>query len=221
MTGASTTKVDKRREKSSATRRALIEATIRSIAAHGLSKTTLSSVSDLSGMSRGLVGFHFKSKNQMLADTLQFLENEYDRAWRAQVVDVDLSPAAKVLASVDFDLEFVSEHPTYLSAWYAFWGEARGNQLYREIILPRDRVYVAHARTEIGKIIDEGNYQGISAEVVAVGLNAIINGLWLELHLDPEAFDFRQARAVYASYLAGLFPGHFPLSADRQGKATA
>ena len=41
------------------------------------------------------------------------------------------------------------------------------------------------------------------------------------LSLDPEAFDFSQARAVYASYLAGLFPRHFPLSADRQRKATA
>ena len=209
MAEAPAVKRDKRREKSSATRQALIEATIRSIATWGLSKTTLTSVSDLSGMSRGLVGFHFKSKGQMLIETLQFLENAYEREWYEKVVDVDLGPAQKLLACNDFDLDFALGHRTYLSVWFAFWGEAHGNELYREVSLPRDRAYVAHTRGQVEKLIAEGGYQGISAGVVAAGMNAITYGLWLDLHMDPEAFDAEQARGVANCYLAGLFPRHF------------
>ena len=209
MAEAPAVKRDKRREKSSATRQALIEATIRSIATWGLSKTTLTSVSDLSGMSRGLVGFHFKSKGQMLIETLQFLENAYERNWNETVVDVDLDPAKKLLACNDFDLDFALRHPTYLSVWFAFWGEARGNELYREVSLPRDRAYVAYTRGQVEKLIAEGGYQGISAGVVAAAMNALTYGLWLDIHMDPEAFDEEQARGVAHSYLAGLFPRHF------------
>ncbi len=201
-----TPKVDRRRARSKATKRALILATVRSLADRGLSSTTLTTVSALSGLSRGLVGFHFSSKAQMLADTLQFIEEEYDRSWRAAVKDPDLPPFERLAAWLDHDLTFVADNPHYLSAWFAFWGEARGNAIYREVILPRDRAYVAFALDQIKTLAETRGGLAVAPETLAQVLSATIVGLWLEVHLDPQAFDLEVSRQRCRSLLAAFFP---------------
>ena len=44
----------------------LILATIRSIARHGLSDTTVSTVSSEAGLSQGIINLHFQSKEKLL-----------------------------------------------------------------------------------------------------------------------------------------------------------
>ena len=51
----------------------LIEATIDSIAKRGFAETTLADVADGAGLSRGIVNFHFQSKEQLLVETLQMI----------------------------------------------------------------------------------------------------------------------------------------------------
>ena len=60
-------------------REQLIEATIETIAANGLSRTTLTEVANAAGLSHGLVNFHFQSKDRLLAETLLYLSEEYRR----------------------------------------------------------------------------------------------------------------------------------------------
>ena len=48
----------------------LIEATIDSLAKRGYSETTMADVADGAGLSRGIVNFHFESKEKLLVATL-------------------------------------------------------------------------------------------------------------------------------------------------------
>ena len=48
-------------------REQLIRSTIDSIARRGFAETTLANVADGAGLSRGIVNFHFKSKDALLA----------------------------------------------------------------------------------------------------------------------------------------------------------
>lgn len=208
--GTASVKIDRRRARSKVTRQALIMATVESLATRGLASTTLSTVSELSGMSRGLVGFHFSSKAQMLADTLQFIEAAYDRSWHDKVKDPDMPAFERLAAWLDHDLAFVADNPNYLSAWFAFWGEARGNALYREVILPRDRAYTAFIRAQISSLVKTSSPGQLSADDLAQLLSALVTGLWLEFHLDPVGFDFDTARARCAGLLSALFPHRAP-----------
>ena len=61
----------------------LIEATIDSLAKRGYSDTTLANVADGAGLSRGIVNFHFESKEKLLISTLQFMSDEYASHWNA------------------------------------------------------------------------------------------------------------------------------------------
>ena len=58
----------------------LIEATIDSLAKRGYAETTMADVADGAGLSRGIVNFHFESKEKLLIATLQHMSDEYSRA---------------------------------------------------------------------------------------------------------------------------------------------
>ena len=58
-------------------RQQLIDSTIATIGRRGYAKTTLTEVARNAGLSHGLINFHFKTKEQLLNDTLSFLMHEY------------------------------------------------------------------------------------------------------------------------------------------------
>ena len=60
----------------------LIDATIDSLAKRGYSETTMADVADGAGLSRGIVNFHFESKEKLLVATLQYMADEYSAHWR-------------------------------------------------------------------------------------------------------------------------------------------
>ena len=70
---------EKRRKASKEERKAqLIEATMRSIALHGLSDTTMATVVAEAGLSQGIVNLHFQSKERLLLETLAFVVDDLE-----------------------------------------------------------------------------------------------------------------------------------------------
>ena len=51
----------------------LIKATIRSIARHGLSLTTMATVAKEAKLSQGIINLHFQSKDRLLEETLRYV----------------------------------------------------------------------------------------------------------------------------------------------------
>src|SRR6476659_11089398 len=156
-------------DKSLSTRRQLIESTIKAIAAGGLQEATLTVVYDMSGISRGLVGYHFRSKDQMLKETLAYLADEYRSGWEATLTDPDASPEERLLGLIDFDLGTVVCSRSRVAVWYAFWGSVRTKQLYRDVCLPADREYMQLIATQIKALKREEQIQGLDADGIATG----------------------------------------------------
>ena len=111
----------------------LIKATIRSIAKHGLSVTTMATVSAEAGLSQGIINLHFKSKDRLLEETLLFIVDEYRTAWRKALQNSDGSAAERLatMMSVDFNKRICQRNK--LAVWFAFWGESRSRLTYRKI----------------------------------------------------------------------------------------
>src|SRR5690606_12335101 len=96
----------KGRKASKAVRRQqLIEATIDSLATRGFSGTTMADVTDGAGLSRGIVNFHFDSKETLLVETLRSLADEYSAHWRNALARARPDPASRLwaLVAADFD----------------------------------------------------------------------------------------------------------------------
>lgn len=187
----------------------LIKATIRSIAKHGLSVTTMSTVAKEAGLSQGIINLHFQSKERLLEETLRFVVDEYHAHWFKALENSGESAAEKLaaLAGMNFDKQVCQRNK--LAVWFAFWGESRSRPTYRKICSERDREYKQVLTELCEEIIDEGGYQ-VRADFVAFGLSAMNEGLWLDLLLIPADVTAEQARAVSLSYLQGIFPQHFP-----------
>src|SRR4051812_22169827 len=132
----------KGRKASKETRRQqLIEATIDSLARRGYSETTMADVADGAGLSRGIVNFHFESKEKLLVATLQYMADEYSQHWRAALQKAGDRSAHQLLTLVaaDFDRSICTKRK--LAAWCAFWGEAKSRPTYQSLCGARDAAY--------------------------------------------------------------------------------
>lgn len=204
-TKPATTRV-KRRDR---TRQDLINATIDSIASQGFAETTLEKVSKRAGVSRGLVNFHFVSKEKLLIATLEQLSEEYAAFWNRALEKADQDPVSQLAALVESDF-----HPRVctrkkVAVWYAFLGEARSRPTYTVVCNGWDRSFSTVMEERIKAIAELGGYTGIDYEVVARALGALIDSLWRDLMLSPKSFSREGSKAMCFRYLAGVFPRHF------------
>lgn len=190
-------------------RRQLIEASIRSIADYGLAGTTIATVAREAGLSQGIINLHFKTKERLLIETLRFLSDEYRNACSEAAAVAVNSPVDGLLAMVDLDFRRNICSRDKLAVWFAFWGERRFRPTYRRICAARDKSYDDMVRIMCAKLCEKGDYPDVEPALVADGLSALTDGLWLDLLVRPESMTRDLARRVTLSYLADTFPKHF------------
>ena len=198
-------------------RRQLIDATINSIAEHGIGGTTMTTVTELAGLSLGIVNFHFQSKQNLLEETLLFVAREHYEQWETAYRDAGLDASAKLLAIVDAHF-----HPRVftrkkLAVWYAFFGEVRRRAVYRSLVDDMDRERFEVTSQLCAEILAEGGYDAPPADHVARMLEALYDGLWLNTLMYPGKFTREGSRDQIRDYLATIFPRHF---APNPGPAT-
>ena len=77
---------------------------MRSIANHSLSETTVSTVLNEAGLSRGIINLHFQSKEKLLLGTLAHVVDEYKTLWEKALNNAGDSSAERLesLVRVDF-----------------------------------------------------------------------------------------------------------------------
>jgi TetR/AcrR family transcriptional repressor of bet genes len=199
-----------RRTASKETRRLqLIRATIKSIARNGLSDTTIATVSSEAKLSQGIINLHFQSKERLLIETLRHVADVYKDTWETALANAGPSSAEKLqdLVNVDFDKSVFDRNQ--IAVWFAFWSETKSRPTYRKLCAERDRGYEKVLTGLVAEIIEEGNYGPLDPAVVASGLAAITQGLWLDLLVSPRSMNREKAYGISQTYLACLFPKHF------------
>lgn len=200
----------------------LIRSTIESIAKRGFADTTLADVAMGAGLSTGIVNFHFKNKDTLLFETLRYLAEEYQNIWKRALDKAHPAAPEQLRALVLCDIDPVVCNRKKIATWYAFWGEAKSRPTYLKLCDSGDAEHFAAMQALCAKLIVDGEYAGLDADQVALGLEAITDGLWQDLLLDPKNFDRARARNICETFLASLFPKHFtlPQKADKHSTTT-
>jgi TetR/AcrR family transcriptional repressor of bet genes len=198
---------DKRRARGDETRFRILNSVLTIIATLGLSNSTLDRVAEHAGVSRGLVVFHFKSKQKLLQEGLDYLGRMYSEGWDTLAAgSEDLTTMEKILCLIDYDIRFIRDNPEYLSAFAAFWGESKGSALYRQQAVPRDQRHAKEVKELLAKHITEEGYEIRKLPLIIAGLNAMQFGFWIESHLDPKPDDYQTGIAAMKLFLANTFP---------------
>lgn len=198
----------------------LIEATIDSLAKRGYSETTMADVADGAGLSRGIVNFHFESKEKLLVATLQHMYDEYAAHWRGAYDKADPSPAArlKALIAADFDRPICNKRK--LAAWCAFWGEAKSRPTYQALCGARDEAYQRVFIDLCAALKQDAGY-GYEPRSMALGISAMLEGLWLRLMMGTEDVTRESALKAANEFLVAAFPEHYPQPARLPAEANS
>ena len=193
-------------------RRQLIDSTVASIAKRGLADTTMGEVAKGAKLSHGIVNFHFKSKDQLLVETLRSVTEEYRSVWIRAVEKAGPGVADKLAALYLADLDPAVCTRKKLAVWHAFYGEAKSRPMYREICDASDQERMDAGVELVRQVIAEGGYGHLDPEATALGLDALTDGIWIHVLLSSGKFDRDGARQTVRTFLACLFPKHFPLA---------
>lgn len=199
---------DKRRLRGEKSKQAIIDSAIRCIATQGLRNATLDKVAQRARVSRALLVFHFKSKIGMLTAVLKHMHHVYVGGWALARSEGE-STADHLLALLEYDIRFACEHPDLLAVWHAFWGEARGSTLYREIGHPSDKGFEDELSRLLSQLADEGGYGDIDIAATQTALWAMLFGLWRNTHLLHDDADYDTGMKALRFFLSRVFPNHF------------
>lgn len=198
----------KGRKASKETRRGqLIEATIDSLAKRGYSETTMADIADGAGLSRGIVNFHFESKENLLIATLQFMADEYASHWMGAYDRAGPRAADRLWAIVaaDFDRKLCTRRK--LAAWCAFWGEAKSRPTYQALCGARDNAYQDTVQDLLAALRSEGGY-GYTTAALTLALCAMLEGLWFRMMMG-DGMTREAAHDAAKDWLVAVFPRHF------------
>ena len=198
-------------------RQRLIEATISALHIYGPSRTTVSRVVAIAGLSPGIVRFYFNSKAAMLVAALEFLAAEFEQRVLKPVTALRHSPVVALGLLVELYLDAEIASPRKVSVWYSFWGEASSRQEYLDICGQKDEDFAALVRELTATLIAQTGARHLDADGVALGLIGVLEVLWQGIAFQNEASLNRRALVARAlAYLGSVFPGQFPAPAAQR-----
>jgi len=165
-------------------RLSLVQGTLKSIAKHGLHGTTVQTISESSGSSRGLVTHYFKNKDELIVAAYRHLAEEWEARVSAFMRESGKSAESrlKALATASFHADVLDQK--WLKAYLAFWSEAQHSASLRNV----NREINLHYRETVARLFQRaGAEKGseVDADRAALGLLALIDGLWLQIAVDP------------------------------------
>ena len=173
-------------------RRQLINATVSVIYRDGLSRLTLAKVAATAGLSAGIVNFYFKSKEQLLLDTLNALALEYETAVN-KALDGEMSPEKALHRLVDSILSpGLCDHEK-AAVWYAFMGESQARDGYNAAVRAREQVIRSRIACIFGEFFEVFGKSEIEASAISRGFDAMIDSFWAECAMTPDVFNHREA----------------------------
>ena len=179
-------------------RRSLLEAAVRVISKRGLIGVTINSIAAEAQCSYGVVAFHFQSKEGVIFAALDHTAAEYE----ANLTRLDasaLGPADRIRRMIDTDFSRNAAGRHTIALWLAFWAEAIRVPAYHKRCADLRQHYnraVCADMTELAQL------RGVSIDAaqLAMSLNALISGLWVEnlvsMMRDPREVTHVRGRAA-------------------------
>lgn len=189
-----------RRSEPDARRAALIAATARVLAREGTGGASVRAIAVEAGVSPGLVGHYFAGIDALIAATYAHVEHTVSEALDAAVAAAGPDPRARLDAFVTASFSPPIASGELLATWTAFWSLVRSRA---DIAHQHDEQYAAF-RARLEALLAECGLPAARLRHAAIAITALVDGLWLELCLSPEAFSADEADAIARSVLDAL-----------------
>lgn len=178
---------------------ALVKATIVEIGRAGSLDVTVSQIAKRAGMSSALAHHYFGSKEDMFLAAMRHVLTLYGAEVRGALALAD-GPEARVRAILAASFSPANFRREAVGAWLNFWLMAQTVPQARRLLA------VYHRRLRSNLLVGLRPLIGARADVVANGLAALIDGLYLREVLKSGPPDGSAAVAQALEYLAAHLP---------------
>jgi TetR/AcrR family transcriptional regulator, transcriptional repressor of bet genes len=197
-------------------RQTLVDATIECLKRYGHDGLSIRTISAQAGVSVGLINHHFPNKNQLIAAAYRHFNSELVGGLQAAVARAADSPRARMRAFLEASFCPPNLDQDALAVWVVFWGLYRHSRLIQRVQRETYRGYVSLLRGMLAELLAQARAPQRrrprrasrlvrpDLRLAAIGLTALLDGLWLEWCLEPGAFKPAEAVALCEAWVADL-----------------
>jgi TetR/AcrR family transcriptional regulator, transcriptional repressor of bet genes len=195
-------------------RQALISATIECLKRYGHDGLSIRTISAQAGVSVGLINHHFPNKDELVAAAYRRFNSELVGGMLAAVARAPDSPAARMRAFLEASFSPPNLDADVLAVWVVFWGLYRHSRLIQRVHRETYEDYVQLLRGMLAQLLQDppgararrSARPAVDLRLAAIGLTALLDGLWLEWCLEPGTFKPAEAVALCEGWILSLRP---------------
>ena len=182
----------------------LLEATAVVIAEFGVAGTTIDRIVNQSGLSRGMINLHFKSKENLFRELLLHMAEKYTKHWNSALDEAGEGPLERISALVSSDFSPKIMNTVDSAVWTAFRAEARNQDEIRVLIDTRDTAFCRTLLSICAELAARYNPKA-DPNIIADAIANLLEGYLLDYHLNPNGFDPEWAKKVCMTVLRAYF----------------
>jgi AcrR family transcriptional regulator len=174
-------------------RLALIEATIECLKKFGHEGLSIRRISAQAEVSIGLINHHFPTKNALVAEAYRHFNSELVGYLQRAIAGFAGTPREQLRAFFAASFAPPNLDSDVLAVWVVFWGLYRHSKDIQRVQSETYHGYVDLLRGMLAALERESGELRFNLRLAAIGLTALIDGLWLEWCLDPDSFEPAEA----------------------------
>ncbi len=178
-------------------RGSLVSAAIDEIGAQGSLNVTVGAIARRAGVSSALAHHYFGTKQAILLSAMRQILSTLGAEYRL-ALDGAETPAERLDAILRASFAPSNYRAETVKAWLAFYGAARSSEWVARLLA------VYHARLRSNLLHALRPLVGARAEIVAEGMGALIDGIYIRQASRPGPADPGAALALARSHLARL-----------------
>jgi AcrR family transcriptional regulator len=174
------------------TRRRLLEVTRRLLSESGPRIVTLDQVAERSKVAKTSIIWHFGSKRELFLEALDEVIRDFESAFSARNPD-ESSPTEKLGLFFRDYAELMKEHPRLADVFFSFVFSDRSDERARRRARDLYRRYRAMVAAHVNAAL------GNSRQELAAAIVGLVDGVFIQWSLEPDALD---PRAVFDAFLS-------------------
>ncbi|MDV5169923.1 transcriptional regulator BetI [Photobacterium rosenbergii] len=175
----------------------LVKATMAVIDRVGLHAASIALISKEAGVSTGIINHYFGGKHGLLEETMREILRQHSTTIAAKLAKLPKSAhQQRIIAIVDGNFVGFQAENQVAKTWLAFWSYSMHDTQLKRLQRVNEKRLLSHLRIELKAL-----FNADQADVIAQGIAALIDGIWLRGTLNPQGIDADKARKIINDYL--------------------
>ncbi|MFL1492049.1 TetR family transcriptional regulator C-terminal domain-containing protein [Pseudomonas antarctica] len=185
----------------------LVQATLTCLKRDGFQGASIRKISAEAGVSVGLISHHYSGKDELVAEAYRTITAQVMGLLREKMATAPPEPRERLSALFRGSFSPALLDPQLLDAWLVFWGAVKTAPAINQAHEQSYGEYRTIMRSALADMAEEAGWQAFDADLAAIGLSALLDGLWLESGLNPGTFTPEQGIQICEAWVDGLQSG--------------